>query len=306
MRSAARFWALLARSSACFANAGFTGSGSLFGTNRSPARRKSGFAVDAMQESWSAGAVSPRSDPSGGRADSHDCFPAGDLRCPRFVQHEEGDAMENVLAVNFGDDAEAYKALTQLEELGEQGQVELVGAAVVVRGEDGGVDTKAEVGDADYEGTATGGIVGLVIGILGGPLGVLVGGATGLLIGSLFDVEDTDETESALSDISRAVRPGSTALIAQLAEQSFEVVDAAMAGLGGSVIRRPLEEVQAEIASAEDAQQAAATAARKRLREQRREQTKEKVQAKIQELKAKLGKLKAKLHHRDPVGAGSN
>src|SRR3954462_13096003 len=106
-------------------------------------------------------------------ADSHDCFPAGDLRCPRFVQLEEGDAMENVLAVNFGDDAEAYKALTQLEELGEQGQVELVGAAVVVRGEDGRVDTKAEVGDADYEyeGTATGGIVGLVIGILGGPLG---------------------------------------------------------------------------------------------------------------------------------------
>jgi hypothetical protein len=40
--------------------------------------------------------------------------------------------------------------------------------------------------------------VGLIIGILGDPLRVLLGGATGLLIGSLFDVEDSDETESAL------------------------------------------------------------------------------------------------------------
>ena len=214
--------------------------------------------------------------------------------------------MENVLAVNFGDDAEAYKALTQLKQLDEQGQVELASAAVVQRFEDGFVETKDEVGDIDYEGTATGGIVGLLIGILGGPLGVLLGGATGLLIGSLFDVEDADETESALSDISRAVRPGRAALIAELTEQSPEVVDTAMAQLGGSVLRRPLEEVQAEIAAAEDAQNAAAREARKRLREQRREQTKEKVQAKIAELKAKLGELKAKLHHHHPVGAGSN
>src|SRR4051794_27076659 len=98
--------------------------------------------------------------------------------------------MENVLAVNFGDDAEAYKALTLLEELDEQGQAKLTGAAVVVRGEDGRVDIKDEVGDTSYEGTATGGIVGLLIGILGGPLGVLIGGATGLLIGSLFDMDD--------------------------------------------------------------------------------------------------------------------
>ena len=207
--------------------------------------------------------------------------------------------MENVIAVNFGDDAEAYKALTLLKELDDQGQVELSGAAVIVRGEDGQIEMKDEVGDTDYEGTATGGIVGLLIGILGGPLGVLVGGATGLLIGSLFDVDDADYTESALSDISRSVRPGRAALIADLSEQTPEVVDTAMAPLGGSVLRRPLEEVQAEIAAAEDAQKAAAKEARKRLREQRHEQTKEKIKAKIEELKAKL-------HRRHPVGAGSD
>jgi uncharacterized membrane protein len=207
--------------------------------------------------------------------------------------------MENVIAVNFGDDAEAYKALTLLKELDGQGQVELAGAAVVVRGEDGRVDLKDDIGDTDLEGTAAGGIVGLLIGILGGPLGVLIGGATGLLVGSLFDMDDADESESVLSDISRSVRPGHAALIADLTEQTPEVVDTAMAPLGGSVLRRPLEEVQAEIATAEDAQKAAAREARKRLREQRREQTKDKIKDKIEALKAKL-------HRHQSVGAGSN
>jgi uncharacterized membrane protein len=213
--------------------------------------------------------------------------------------------MENVLAVNFGDDAEAYKALTQLEELEEQGQLGLAGAAVVVRREDGHVDIKDEVGDTSYEGTAAGGITGLLIGILGGPLGVLIGGATGLLIGSLFDMDDSDETESALSDISRSVRPDRAAVLAQVDEQSPEVVDAAMAQLGGSVLRRPLDQVEAEVAAAEDAQKAAATAARKKLRDQRREQAKDKIKAKIAELKAKFEQTKAK-HHRHPVGAGGD
>src|SRR3954466_8350507 len=104
--------------------------------------------------------------------------------------------MENVIAVNFGDDAEAYKALTVLKELDDQRQVELAGAAVVVRGEDGHLDIKDDIGDTDLEGTATGGIVGLLIGVLGGPLGVLVGGATGLLIGSLFPVDDAAHTQA--------------------------------------------------------------------------------------------------------------
>ena len=204
--------------------------------------------------------------------------------------------MENVLAVTFGEDSKAYEALTSLKELDGQGQLKLAAAAVVARAEDGSVETKDSVGDTGLEGTATGGIIGLVIGILGGPLGVLIGGATGLLIGSLYDMDDADETESALSDISRSVRAGHTAVVAQADEQSSEVVDAAMAQLGGTVVRRTADDVQAEIAAAEEAQRAAAAEARKRLREQRREQTKEKIHAKIEELKAKL--------HPHPVGAG--
>src|SRR5215472_16992829 len=95
---------------------------------------------------------------------------------------------ENVLTISFHDDANAYEALTQLKELDSQGQLGLRGAAVVTRGEDGQLVQKDEIADSNFEGTTSGGIIGLLIGILGGPVGVLVGGATGVLIGSLFDL----------------------------------------------------------------------------------------------------------------------
>jgi uncharacterized membrane protein len=194
----------------------------------------------------------------------------------------------NVLAINFTDDGNAYEALTTLKELDEQGQVELEGAAVVLRHEDGSIAIKDEVGDIGYEGAATGGVVGLIVGILGGPIGVLIGGATGVLVGSLFDLDDLDETESVLGEMSRAVRPGHDAVLAVVDEQSPEVIDAAMLRLNGAVLRLPLIDVEAEIAAAEEAQRAAKKEARKALREARREQRKEKIQAKLAELKAKL------------------
>lgn len=204
--------------------------------------------------------------------------------------------MENVLAVNFDEDSKAYEAMTTLKELDDQGRIELIGAAVVVRDEDGQVVTKDSVGDTGLQGTATGGMIGLLIGILGGPLGVLIGGAEGLLIGSLVDVSDAEETDSVLTAISRSVHADHTALLAQVDEQSPEVIDAAMARLGGTIERKPLDELKAEIAAAEDAQRSAAKAARKHLREQRHAQMTEKTNAKIQELKAKLP-------HANPVSA---
>jgi uncharacterized membrane protein len=196
--------------------------------------------------------------------------------------------MENVLAINFTEDADAYEALTKLKELDDQGQVSLEGAAVVLRHEDGSIAIKDEVGDIGYGGTATGGIVGLIVGVLGGPIGVLLGGATGVLIGSLFDLDDLDESDSVLSEMSRTVRVGHASVVAAVDEQGPEIVDSAIQRLDGKILRLPLADVEAEIAAAEEAQRAAKQAARKKLREERREERKEKIQEKIAELKAKL------------------
>ena len=204
---------------------------------------------------------------------------------------------DNVLVVTFGEDAEkdqnAYQALTDLKQLHSQGQIEIAGAAVITRDPDGRVNVKSEVGDAPYAGTASGGIIGLLLGIIGGPLGVLLGGTYGALVGSLFDIDDVETTESVLSEISKQVQPTRTALLAQVNEQSPEVINPAMARLGGQIMRRPVFEVEQEIAAAQDAQRKAEREARSELRKARLEKNKDDAHAKVEELKSKLHRSKA-------------
>ena len=204
-------------------------------------------------------------------------------------------AGENVIVVSFAEDRSAYEAFTNLKELDEQGQVSIKGAAVVQRAEDGRMVTKDSVDTEQLAGTATGGLVGLLVGILGGPFGVLIGGATGLLIGSLYDMEDVDETESVLAEISSAMVPGQTVVLAEVAEQSDEVVDQAMARLGGTVLRRSVEDVEAEIAAAEHAQRAAKREARKQLLETRRSRAKEEIRRIVDALKARAHALRERI-----------
>ena len=199
---------------------------------------------------------------------------------------------DNVLVVSFGEDPEndanAYQALTDLKQLDSQGQIKIAGAAVVTRDPDDRLDVKSEVADDPYVGTASGGIIGLLVGIIGGPLGVLLGGTYGMLVGSLFDIDDVATTESVLGEISSQVHATRTAVLAQVNEQSPDVIDTAMARLGGQIMRRPVFEVEQEIAAAQDAQRKAEREARSELRKARLEKSKADAHAKVEELKAKL------------------
>ena len=204
---------------------------------------------------------------------------------------------DNVLVVTFGDEPEgdknAYQALTDLKQLDSQGQIKIAGAAVVTRDRDGRVEVKSDVGDDPNVGAASGGVIGLLVGILGGPLGVLLGGTYGLLVGSLFDLDDAETTESVLGEISKQVQPSRTAVLAQVTEESPDVIDAAMARLGGEVMRRPVVDVEEEIAAAEEAQRNAEREARKELREARVAKTKQDAHAKVEQLKSKLHRTEA-------------
>jgi uncharacterized membrane protein len=204
---------------------------------------------------------------------------------------------DNVLVVSFGEDPKndtnAYQALTDLKQLDSQGQIKIAGAAVVTRDPDDRVDIKSEVANDPYVGTASGGIIGLLIGIIGGPLGVLLGGTYGMLVGSLFDIDDVETTESILREISNQVHATRTAVLAQVAEQSPEVIDTAMARLGGEVMRRPVVDVEDEIAAAQEAQRKAKREARKELHKARLEQSKKDAHATVEELKSKLHRPKA-------------
>jgi len=105
-------------------------------------------------------------------------------------------------------------------------------------------------------------------------------------------MDDADETESALADISKSIPVGHPCLLADVIEESPVAIDAAMAQLDGTVLRRSAGEVRAEVAAAEEAQREAKKKARKELREARHNKQKEEIDAKLADLRAKLDRQK--------------
>jgi uncharacterized membrane protein len=205
--------------------------------------------------------------------------------------------MENVVAVSFAEPSKAYEALTKLKQLDQQDQIELQEGGVVERDATGQLVVKDRIGDTDDDAgiaTASGGLLGLLIGVLGGPVGMLLGGTLGLATGGIIDLDtqdrEEDETDSVLGRFARYMQTGQTAVLARLDEQSNEVVDSAMGGLGGNVLRRPAAEVEAELAAAAEARDTAEREARKKLRKERQEARKEEVDAKMDALRAKFRK----------------
>ena len=206
-------------------------------------------------------------------------------------------AEDNVILVTFEEESKAYQAASVLKQADVEGRIVLQAIAIVQRTEDGTLRVKeGEVDDfpvatwtATAIGAATGGLIGLTMGALGAPLGLLLGGVWGTLLGSLVDLDALAEEESVLATMARAIQPGTTALIAQVTEPTTDVVDTEMERLGGVVIQRPVAEVEAELAAAEEATRAAEEEARRKLREEREPGPKEKAQQKFDELKARLG-----------------
>jgi uncharacterized membrane protein len=210
------------------------------------------------------------------------------------AQHNGGgDALAsayNVICVSFDPDTNAYAALTALKELDSQKRLKVEAAAVIERGDDGQILVKDRVGSGEFAGTASGGLLGLMIGIIGGPLGILIGGTYGLMAGSLIDLDAAEQSESALAQMAASVKPGHAALVAQMTEQSPELVDTAMERLGGTVLRRSADEVEAEVAAAEKAQREAKRTATEQLLRGRRDRTKDQIGAEVARLKAKLAR----------------
>ena len=136
---------------------------------------------------------------------------------------------------------------------------------------------------------ASGSLIGMLIGVLGGPLGVLVGWGSGALMGGAFDVDRAVTSDEALTVLGQAIPTGSTAVIASVEEPAVEVIDGEMKKLDGEVTRRSVAEVMGELEAAEDAADAAAREARRTLREERKAE----LHAGVDE---RMGKLKEKLH----------
>lgn len=167
--------------------------------------------------------------------------------------------MENVLVAVFNSESQAGEAWRALESLAEPDTIGLNAGAIVTKNS-GGAITVSGVQRPMPEGTLGATAIGTLIGMLGGPVGLAIGAATGLALGATADVFDLKVERDFLADVERSLKPGKSAVVAQIYEEEIGPVNERMAALGGMVFRRALTDV------ADQEYQNAGAGARRRLR----------------------------------------
>ena len=198
-------------------------------------------------------------------------------------------AQENVVVVRFTEPDKAKEALTVLKQCDKEGRISLESAAVVERTSKGDLRMLDEWENVGPVGIAGGSLLGMLIGVLGGPVGILLGWGAGAVVGGSFDIDRATESDEALTVLARAIPPGSAGVVASIEEPAVEVVDAEMGMLGGEVTRRSVVDVVAELGAAHEAAAVAAREARRTVREQRKADM-------HADLTDNVVKLKEKLH----------
>lgn len=198
----------------------------------------------------------------------------------------------NFVIVGFEESANAYKALSVLRGAAAEGRITIAAAVIGERGADGSL--RLAEGEDAVIGSATvgGGLIGMAVGILGGPLGMLLGWGAGSLIGGFADADRVDLSVTAIGELSGRLPAGTTAILAEVEEYATEVLDGVVSPLGGQVLRLEADQVLGELEAAEAAAIAADREAARVLRQERGQERKQKWEDRVDSLREKLHRKK--------------
>jgi uncharacterized membrane protein len=145
--------------------------------------------------------------------------------------------MDKIVVVIFNNEEDAYRGVRELQALNDEGSITLYASGIVKRQSDGSVTVVQEAPDGPL-GTVVGLATGALVGLLGGPLGVAVGGFVGAGGGMFFDLAKLGLGEDFLYDVGQNLLPGMTAVIAEVLEEWVMPIDTRMEAVGGVVFRR--------------------------------------------------------------------
>ena len=201
---------------------------------------------------------------------------------------------ENVVLANYKVESEAYQALSELKRDTANANY-TISQAMIVKRENG----KLNVMDGFVNGMTTGddtwmgGLLGGLIGILGGPIGVLLGGSVGMLVGGAVDAGEMADDTSLLEKAGDSIADGETAVILLAQEEYETALTAKLNDFDVSITRLDAAEVAAEVEHAKEVERQMVKETREKLRTERTEAFKETVAKKSEELKnwfSNLGK----------------
>lgn len=191
----------------------------------------------------------------------------------------------HLLLATWADSAKAFESFTKLKNTTFSHDIN--SAIIIERQADGHFKIQDQFNNQDSTNTLGGGFFGSLLGILGGPLGVLLGFSTGALIGSLFDADNIDANQAVLSKISQSLPVGSTGLFIDLEEQDESLVDALFPS-DATLLRWDYDVVVSEVEASVAAWEEAQRIANHTLHEQKKAENKAKRQQKWADFRAKF------------------
>lgn len=201
----------------------------------------------------------------------------------------------SILSVKFPVESTAYQAFSELKKAPVSDDY-VLSQAVIVKREGGIIQIKdsADFGTETSDDTRTGGLIGSLIGVLGGPIGMLFYGSIGALVGSTIDSVDAADNASILERVAQNIGEGETSLLIMIYEDKEDIVATKFLMNNAYIDYYDAAEVEAEIEEAAEIQKQMKKEARKKLRQEKSDEQKAKIAKRREEFKAKVEARKEK------------
>lgn len=202
--------------------------------------------------------------------------------------------MENIIVVTFEVESEAYQAFSELK-ANTYNDSYVISQAALAKNSGGRVEPIDwfNVGGVVNDDTILGGVLGALIGVVGGPVGMLLMGSYGALVGGAVDLLDADQGNSMMEHVMGCVPEGKTVLIAMVQEEEPSAFNANFVKYRPEVTRFEAAEIAVEVEEAQIMEEELAIQARKQARQEKKEALHQKISARQAELQKEFKDLKA-------------
>ena len=208
--------------------------------------------------------------------------------------------MLNVVVSIFEVESEAYQAITELKN--QKGlKTSIMSEAVLVDKKNGYytiLDNFVIEPDA-MDDMAKGGLIGMCIGILGGPLGMLLGASVGSFAGVVSETDKTAETASMLEQMILKLSDNTLAIIGLAEEKDESEIDELLSKYKTIIARFDAAVVEQEVERAKDMEKEMENLAKLEVRKQKKEEHRAKVEERRDKMKARFAAIREKHKKKD-------
>lgn len=162
---------------------------------------------------------------------------------------------KRIIIMNFDIESKSYQAFSEIKKMQAERQLKGEQMAVVTHVNDG--QHQFKINDFIYftgnNHTSKDSMIGMLVGILGGPLGILFGWFAGSMYGASKDAKEIQEAQTVFEHVIQKIDEGQTGLLLIAEEEDNRPLNQlVMFDLGGEITRLDLEEVQQEINDANE------------------------------------------------------